>query len=121
MSDRVVLAEDDALTASLLLALLRPITSDVVHVTDGTEAMDAIDALPDLLILDLNLPNRTGLEVLRTMRNRKETAKIPVLVVSAHDQADTRERVDRHGAEFLAKPIRPDTFQTTVRRLLEKS
>lgn len=116
----IVLAEDDDLTGMLLSALLRPFGRDVVRVSDGNGALEALSRHPQLMILDLHLPHRTGFEILRLLRAKKTGADVRVLVVSSQARPGTEEQVRRLGADaFVPKPVAPQHFQATVRRLLE--
>jgi DNA-binding response OmpR family regulator len=74
---------------------------------------------PDLLLLDLNLPDISGEEVLRRLRARAETVDVPVLVLSADSTARNIDRLLQSGADaYLTKPLEVPQFLDVVDRLL---
>jgi CheY-like chemotaxis protein len=79
----------------------------------------AREHLPDLVLLDLHLPDIPGLEVLRRLRADPRTAAIPVVVVSADATAGSLDRLCAAGADaYLTKPLDVDEFLVTVERFL---
>ena len=76
---------------------------------------------PDLILLDLHLPDISGEEVLARLRSDPRTARIPVVMISADATPSTSERLLRAGAAaFLTKPINVSEFLDTVARLLTR-
>ena len=88
---------------------------------DGADAMAKLRALrPDVVILDLMLPGRSGLEILAEMRADPDLAQTPVLMLTARGQERDREAAARAGAtRFLAKPFANAEMRAKVRALLE--
>src|SRR6266498_5412559 len=79
----VLVVEDNATVGGLLVALLREEGYRALRAWDGREAMKmARDRRPDLIVLDLSLPYRDGIEVLRELRANEETVEAPIVVVS---------------------------------------
>jgi two-component system, cell cycle response regulator DivK len=87
---------------------------------DGTEGLRlAEEAQPDVIVLDLGLPQIDGLEVARRLKENPATQRIPVLVVSAHAMPSDRAAAEKLGIEcFLSKPCAPDVLVEEVRRCL---
>ena len=85
---------------------------------DGDESIDAVRRLrPDVVILDVMMPRRNGLEVLSELRSDEELADIPVIVLTA--QPATREDALRGGADIvLDKPFEPDVITAAVEEVL---
>ena len=85
---------------------------------DGDESIAAARRLrPDVVILDVMMPRRNGLEVLSELRNDEELADIPVIVLTA--QPSTREDALREGADLvLDKPFEPDVITAAVEEVL---
>lgn len=113
----ILICEDD----ESLRELMRIAVGDgynCVETADGQEALELMRELrPDLLLLDLMLPGKTGLDVLAELRAERATGKTPVVVVTAwsHD----REAVLDAGADaFVAKPFVPDELKAVVDELL---
>lgn len=106
--------------SKLLLAVLRRLGREIHVARDGDSALALVrQHRPALLILDLNMPKRGGLEVLRTLRREPDMKDLPILVLSAQGQADTAYRVLEAGAsEFLPKPVDTRRFLQRVRLLL---
>ena len=86
---RILVAEDDPLTLSGIGMLLDKTNFEVVAtVNTGTAALDALPkARPDMLILDNSMPERTGLDVLRTLRHRGDNRPVVLLTGGINDQA----------------------------------
>ncbi|MEX2582414.1 MAG: PAS domain S-box protein [Gemmatimonadota bacterium] len=77
---------------------------------------------PDLILLDLHLPDISGEEVLRRLRSDARTSKIPIVVISADATRVSRERLERAGADgYLPKPLDVDEFLATLERFLPRA
>ncbi len=102
---RILVAEDDAILADGVMTSLRGCGFAVDWVRNGVEADSALDSDGfDLLILDLGLPRRSGLEVLRRLRLRE--SRVPVLILTARDGVEDRVRgLDAGADDYLAKPF----------------
>jgi len=92
---RVLVADDDPLTAAGIEMLLANSNFEIVGLArSGTEVLDSLGgARPDIMVLDIRMPERSGLEVLRTLRARGDTRPIILLTGSINDQ-DAREAMD---------------------------
>jgi len=103
----VLIADDDADIRLLLRLQLRALGHDVDDAAGGAEAMERIEARnPDVVLLDLRMPDVDGWEVLRRLRAAPDLATIPVVVVSAHaDQADRAELRSLGATSILRKPV----------------
>jgi DNA-binding response OmpR family regulator len=86
------------------------------------EALEQVDRHnPDLMLLDLNLPNVDGYTVLSQLRSRPATADLPILVLSARGDEDNEVRVLRLGAtDFLTKPFRPRALSARLEATLAR-
>jgi signal transduction histidine kinase len=117
---RVLVVEDHPVTLMYLGAVLKENGYQVALVPTATEAMAALDqALPDLVVLDLHLPDRHGLEVCRHLRQLLGGKDIPVLVVTDEADAQGHARAVRAGVDdFLRKPIQPVELKTRARSLM---
>jgi len=121
MSLNVLVAEDDSDFAAFLGDLLK--TAGYVYevFTDGLSAHRAFkDGRFDLAILDLALPNFSGVEVLRFAKRKRR--RIPVLVLTGHDTPETRAMVKQAGgASFLDKKASPETILKELAALARRS
>lgn len=116
----VLVVEDHPITLQFLQTALESNHYRLTLTTSAKEAMDALDAeLPDLVILDLHLPDIHGLEVCRHLRRRLGGDDIPVLVVTIEDGPEGHSEAVRAGVDdFLRKPILPVELRTRARSLI---
>ena len=118
---RLLLVEDDAMIGEALLQVLRAAPYAVDWVRDANRADEALQIQQyDLVILDLGLPHRDGLEVLRKLRRERNT--VPVLVATARDAVSDRIAGLNAGADdYLLKPFDTDELLARIRALLRRS
>jgi two-component system OmpR family response regulator len=117
---RILVAEDDAILADGVLRSLRQAGYAVDWVKNGVEADAALDADEfDLLILDIGLPKKSGLEVLKRLRGRD--SRLPVLILTALDGVNDRVRgLDAGADDYLAKPFELAELEARVRALTRR-
>jgi DNA-binding response OmpR family regulator len=114
---RILLVEDDPSLANGLQTALRREGLTVDHVATGTAALQAVQAeAPDLIILDLGLPDMDGLEVLKSLRSGKQA--LLVMVLTARDTtADKITGLDQGADDYLAKPFEMSELLARLRAL----
>jgi CheY-like chemotaxis protein len=120
-AERIVLvAEDNDLNFELLSAILGRDGLQIRWARDGSEAVAAAAANHhDLMILDLHLPELSGLDVLRRVRADPSTREMPILVLTADAMEGTRQEALREGAtEIVTKPFDVNAIRAVVARLL---
>lgn len=117
---RVLLVEDDPMIAEGVRKALRADGWAVDWVQDGAAAILAADGEPyDLMLLDLGLPQRDGLDVLKTVRAKKHA--LPVLIVTARDAvADRVKGLDAGADDYLVKPFDLDELGARMRALVRR-
>jgi two-component system OmpR family response regulator len=117
---RILVAEDDAVLADGVTRTLRQSGYAVDWVKNGTEADSALDTDDfDLLILDIGLPKKSGLDVLRRLRARD--SRLPVLILTALDGVNDRVRgLDAGADDYLAKPFALSELEARVRALTRR-
>jgi CheY-like chemotaxis protein len=130
---QVFIAEDNDADVFLVEEALRSqgILAQIQRCQDGEEAIQAVSQidharLPDIIIIDLNLPRMTGLEVLRHVRSLKQLDGVPVLVLTSSQSKADRVQSEQLGADaYIAKPPTLPEFLSSVgsgiRALLERS
>jgi DNA-binding response OmpR family regulator len=123
MTGPVLVAEDDPTTTRLLLLTLRSLGREIHHAADGETAVELARQLdPALLVLDLNLPRRSGIEVVVALRRDPRTRDLPILVLSSVSQPETQERLREAGADdFLPKPVNLKALGEHCRMLLDRA
>jgi DNA-binding response OmpR family regulator len=123
MAVRILIVEDDPDIAQLVAHYLDKAGYTTDRVTSGREAMQAIAVRPpDLVVLDLMLPQVDGLEICRTIRADEKTAAMPIIMVTA--RAEESERIvglELGADDYLAKPFSPNELVARVRALLRRS
>ena len=121
MGKRVLLIEDEP---NIIEAISFILSRDgwTVHThEDGLTAMDKVSASPpDLIILDVMLPGRSGFDILRDLRADDRTKATPVMMLTARGQAKDRELAARLGVtHFMTKPFSNSEVRDHVRILME--
>lgn len=121
MAERILVIEDDAVSRELASEVLLANGFDVVSVRTGEEGLGTLTApFPDLILLDIQLPGISGLEVARRVRGEQATAHIPLLAVTAEAMPGDEEKILAAGCTaYLAKPLTFSTLVRTVRQLLD--
>lgn len=99
LSGSILIVDDDPGTGRLLAVLLRHIGHEAAFVNDGRKALEYLaHHRPDLVILDVMMPEIDGLEVLRRVRENPQTADLPVVMFSALNDPNFRQAVRERGA-----------------------
>jgi DNA-binding response OmpR family regulator len=115
----ILLAEDDVDIATPLIRALQREGHEVKHVIDGRDAEKFSEAA-DMLILDLGLPGRDGLDVCRNLRAAGHT--LPILMLSARaDELDLVIGLDAGADDYVAKPFRASELMARIRAALRRS
>lgn len=119
-SARILVVDDDESSRYALARILREAGHEVVEASDGASAMTHASEMPDLITLDVNLPDMSGLDVCRRLKGDSQTAHIPIMQVSAtFVDAESRVRGLQGGADaYLAAPVSREEVIATVAALL---
>jgi DNA-binding response OmpR family regulator len=119
----ILLAEDDPQIRTLLVEVLRNEGYMVYDAPDGEDAIQLFDQNSEqieLLLLDLGLPKRTGVEVFRDIREKKPGVKI--IAMSGWGQRETVDELYQEGVDiFIQKPYRPSEILRTIKNILHDS
>jgi two-component system chemotaxis response regulator CheY len=96
---------------------------DLLVARNGREALERIaEQMPDLVVMDVVMPELDGLTALRRLRSQATTKALPVIMLTVRGHSVTREEAEQAGASlFLTKPFSPSQLLKEVRRLLEGS
>lgn len=117
---KVLIVEDNELNMKLFNDLLKAHGYDTLQTKDGAEVLAlARRHRPDLILMDIQLPEISGLEVTRWIKQDEELKLIPVIAVTAFAMKGDREKMRDGGCEdYIAKPISIVSFLQTVERFL---
>ena len=116
-----LVADDDPDAVELIALLVAGMAGTVLRARGGREAIEiALQELPDVIVLDLMMPEVNGFDVVAALKERPETANIPVLVVTAkHITAEERDKLTLYGATIMQKAgFDADLFTSEVRRAM---
>jgi len=119
MGKRVVLVEDELNIAEAIRFLLSREGWRVETLANGASALEVIrKAMPDLVMLDVMLPGRSGFEILQDLRADPDLEALPVLMLTARGQSRDREMAERAGvSRFMTKPFSNAEMLDAVREL----
>lgn len=120
MTKLILLIEDEVNIAEAIRFILSRDGWQIEVFADGAAAEAAVVRLrPDMLILDLMLPGKTGLQILTDLRTNPAFANLPVLMLTAKGQGRDREAAERAGVSaFMTKPFDNNEIRAVVRTLL---
>jgi two-component system cell cycle response regulator DivK len=120
---RILLVEDDATNRALARRILDARGYEVSEAIDGQDALNTLEAsIPDILLLDLSLPQVDGWTVTRRLREDAQYENLWIIAVTAHAMTGDRERALEAGCnDYLAKPYRPVELLASIAHGLEKS
>lgn len=120
MSKTILIVEDNELNMKLFNDLLEAHGYTTLQTHDGRDVVDlARQHRPDLIIMDIQLPDISGLEVTRILKDDDDLKSIPVIAVTAFAMKGDEEKIREGGCEgYIAKPISVPNFLETVGRFL---
>lgn len=123
MAKRVLIVEDNELNMKLFNDLLEANGYGTIQTRSGVEAVELVrQHKPDLILMDIQLPEVSGLEVIRWLKDDEATRHIPVIAVTAFAMKGDEEKIRQGGCEaYLSKPISVVKFLETVRTYLSVS
>ena len=117
---KILIVEDNELNMKLFHDLLEVHGYDTVQTKDDREALDlAREHKPDLILMDIQLPEVSGLEVTKWIKEDDELKSIPVIAVTAFAMKGDEEKIRSGGCEaYIAKPISVSTFLATIEKVI---
>jgi two-component system, cell cycle response regulator DivK len=120
---RVLVVEDDVANMKLVCEILSLGGYEALTAEDGETALAiAKRELPDLILMDIQLPGQDGVEVTRQLRKCHETISIPIIALTAHAMSGDEKRILDSGCNrYLAKPLNYKELLKTIKELLKVS
>ncbi len=122
MKAKILIVDDDADIVTVLEDRLQATGYTTVIARDGQQALEQIEhEAPNLILLDLDLPRLTGIEVLKRLSQIKHVEDLPVIVMTAHGSVNAAVEAMKEGAyDFLTKPLDKDHLLIVIRKALER-
>lgn len=123
MTDKILVVDDEADILNLAKTILEEKEFQVVTASDGEEALRKAEAeVPDLVLLDLLMPIKTGLEVCKVMKDHAKTRHIPVVIFTVHGRDIDRRKATEAGCDgYITKPFTSEVLIAEVKQHLEKA
>lgn len=120
MNKRVLIVEDNELNMKLFHDLLEANGIASIQIREGKRAVEmAYEHMPDLIIMDIQLPEISGLEITKRLKENQELAHIPVIAVTAFAMKGDEQKIREGGCEdYVSKPISVSRFIEVVRKHL---
>lgn len=120
MKKRILIVEDNDLNLKLFRDLLTAHGYDTIETKEGMEAIRLTkEQKPDLILMDIQLPEVSGLDVTRKLKAEMDIRDIPIIAVTAFAMKDDEEKILAAGCEaYISKPISIISFLNIVRRFL---
>ena len=122
MGQKILVVEDNELNLKLFCDLLRAHGYEAEPVRDGREAVErARGFAPDLVVMDIQMPHISGLELIEQLKSDESLKDIPIMAVTAYAAKGDEERIRDAGAEgYVSKPISVLRFVQSVEALVER-
>ena len=124
MSPKTILyVEDNELNRRIVRDLLKRTSYRLIEAPDGEASLDIVRReCPDLILMDIQLPRLSGIEVTRTLRSEPITANIPIIAITSFALSGDEQRAKEAGATaYMTKPYSPRDLLALIRSLLPES
>ena len=117
---RILIVDDSPTIRKMVRASLQALESEFVEAATGLEAIEQLAVTRvQLMVLDLNMPDMHGIDVLNFVRRQEQYRNLPIVVLTTRGDEESRKTAENAGATtYLTKPFVPQLLATTVRNLL---
>ena len=113
----ILFVDDDPLTLETYSTIIGYFGHEILLASTAEQAIQiAADGQPDIMVLDMNLPDMHGFDLLRALRKNPKTAEIPAVMVSASPETFADNAIKSGAQEFRSKPILPDDLLELIDR-----
>lgn len=118
---KILVVDDNLQNLELILAYLEDLDCQMLSAEGGREALDIINCTPpDLILLDVMMPQISGFEVCKQVKSNPDTAEIPIIMVTAlNEMGDIERAIDSGTDDFLSKPVNKLELMTRVKTMLK--
>jgi CheY-like chemotaxis protein len=119
--ETILVVEDNPLNMELVSDILEAHGYDVRQAINGKEAVQEVEShLPDLILMDIQLPGLDGLTVTGIIKDNPETANVPIIALTAHAMRGDEEKAREAGCDgYISKPIDTRSLPQTIRQFLD--
>lgn len=119
--ETILIVEDNPLNLELVSDILEAHGYEVHKATSGKEAISQVeDNIPDLVLMDIQLPGLDGLTVTGIIKDKPETAHLPIIALTAHAMRGDEEKARQAGCDgYISKPIDTRALPETIRNFLD--
>jgi CheY-like chemotaxis protein len=122
VGDKILVVDDSADTREMMAKLLELEAFTVVTAEDGSMGLDvAADELPDLIITDINMPNMSGIEMIKQLRTQPGIQRVPIMAITAYGNGVAKEALDAGADRAASKPIQFNSLILEIKELLTQS
>jgi DNA-binding response OmpR family regulator len=120
---KILIVDDDVTITELMKALVKMDGHEPTTVNDSLKAMEVAESVqPDLITLDLMMPGLTGFELCELLHNDPKFSNIPIVIVSARDDTESKQKAIEAGAmAYITKPFGVDDFIGKIKQLTSRS
>lgn len=120
MGKKILVVDDSKTILEMISGLLKKLGYEVEVASDGLEALEKVKSIiPDLVILDVNMPKMDGFRVCRLLKFDRNYRSIPIIMLTARDEEENIKTGIKTGADlYLTKPIEPEKLIEAVNRFL---
>lgn len=121
MAKKILIVEDNDLNLKLFRDLLQAHGYQTVETRDGNQVLGLVNQeRPDLILMDIQLPEISGLDLIKQIKNNAKLDSIPIIAVTAFAMREDEEKILASGCEsYIAKPIAIDGFLEKIRQFLK--
>jgi two-component system cell cycle response regulator DivK len=122
MVKKVLVVEDDVLNRMFYTAVLEEVGYEVVLVHDGANVLAEVEKFrPDVITMDIHLPNISGLELIKRLQRDERTRGIPILAITGYAGRGEEAKIRRAGARsYIAKPVTIARLKSEIEALLDE-
>jgi two-component system cell cycle response regulator DivK len=120
MAKRILLVEDHKDALSILVLVLQSLGYETIEARTGTDAVEKASLEnPDLIVMDLSLPDMTGIDAARAIKRNPSTARLPIIAYSAWSTRSWMEKAANVGiAAYLVKPVSMTLMKETIEKFI---
>jgi DNA-binding response OmpR family regulator len=120
MENKKIMIVDDEYTIRKLVALTLEDEYEIIKAESGNDALNKINLKPDLIILDVMMPNLDGFSVCEALKSNKETQHIPIIMLTAkHQIEDVKKAMEIGADEYITKPFEPSLLKQRIKLYFE--